>query len=104
MKRDIGTATDLCLSLGAIDAYIVDTEERKKAVWSARGAFLEAIKASTAEMDECDAVVPGNQVDAFIKFPHALAEELGGLVSESTASALPRRTICGGSMGRHRLL
>ena len=66
---------ELCLSIGALDAYIVDTEERKKSVWSARGAFLEAIKASTTEMDECDVVVPGNQVDTFIKFTHELAAE-----------------------------
>ena len=68
---------DLCLKIGALDAYIVDTEERKKSVWSARGAFLEAIKASTTEMDECDVVVPGNQVDTFIKYTHALADEFG---------------------------
>ena len=53
----------------------MDTEERKKSVWSARGAFLEAIKASTTEMDECDVVVPGNQVDTFIKFTHELADK-----------------------------
>ena len=68
---------DLCLSLGAIDAYIVDTEERKKSVWNARGAFLEAIKASTTEMDECDVVVPRSCVDEFIKYTHLLAKEAG---------------------------
>ncbi len=75
VEQDLSTVADLCLELGAIDAYIVDTEERKKSVWSARGAFLEAIKASTTEMDECDVVVPGNKVDEFIKFTHALADE-----------------------------
>ena len=76
VEQDMNTVADLCLELGAIDAYIVDTEERKKAVWSARGAFLEAIKASTTEMDECDVVVPVNKVDEFIKFTHDLADEL----------------------------
>ena len=75
VDTDMSVVADLCLQLGALDAYIVDTEERKKSVWSARGAFLEAIKASTTEMDECDVVVPGNQVDTFIKFTHALAAE-----------------------------
>ena len=75
VEEDMKTVADLCLEIGAIDAYIVDTEERKKAVWSARGAFLEAIKASTTEMDECDVVVPGNKVDEFIKFTHKLAKE-----------------------------
>jgi len=75
VEQDMSTVAELCLTIGALDAYIVDTEERKKSVWSARGAFLEAIKASTTEMDECDVVVPGNQVDTFIKFTHDLAEE-----------------------------
>ena len=76
VEADMNTVADLCLELGAVDAYIVDTEERKKSVWSARGAFLEAIKASTTEMDECDVVVPVNRVDEFIKFTHDLSDEL----------------------------
>ena len=75
VEQDMSTVAELCLRIGALDAYIVDTEERKKSVWSARSAFLEAIKASTTEMDECDVVVPGNQVDTFIKFTHELADE-----------------------------
>ena len=75
VEQDMATVAELCLQIGALDAYIVDTEERKKSVWSARGAFLEAIKASTTEMDECDVVVPGNQVDTFIKYTHELAAE-----------------------------
>jgi glycolate oxidase len=55
----------------------VDTDERKESVWSARGAFLEAIKASTTEMDECDVVVPRNRIAEFIEFTHELAEEMG---------------------------
>ena len=77
VESDMSTVAELCLSVGALDAYIVDTDERKKSVWSARGAFLEAIKASTTEMDECDVVVPVNKVDEFIKFTHTLADELG---------------------------
>ena len=76
VERDMKTVAELCLQIGAIDVYIVDTEERKKAVWSARGAFLEAIKASTTEMDECDVVVPVDKVDEFIKFTYTLAKEL----------------------------
>ena len=77
VENDMRIVADLCLEIGAIDVYIVDTDERKKSVWSARGAFLEAIKASTTEMDECDVVVPVNKIDEFIKFTHALAEEHG---------------------------
>ena len=76
VEQDMSSVADLCLEIGALDAYIVDTDERKKSVWSARGAFLEAIKASTTEMDECDVVVPVDKVDAFIKYTHELADEL----------------------------
>lgn len=75
VEHDMAIVADLCLDLGAIDAYIVDTDERKKSVWTARGAFLEAIKASTTQMDECDVVVPVDKVDTFIKFTHQLADE-----------------------------
>lgn len=68
---------DICLAEGAIDVFIVDTEERKEAVWSARGAFLEAVKAETTEMDECDVVVPRNKVAEFIEFTDALQQQFG---------------------------
>ena len=67
----------MCLEMGAIDGYFVDTDERKKSVWNARGAFLEAIKASTDEMDECDVVVPKSRVADFIKYTHETAKETG---------------------------
>jgi glycolate oxidase len=67
---------DLCLENGATDAWIVDTEERTASVWGARGAFLEAIKASTPGIDECDVVVPRDKMCEFILYTHQLAEEL----------------------------
>jgi glycolate oxidase len=61
--------------LGAEDVLIVDTDERKSDVWDARGAFLEAIKASTTAMDECDVVVPRAKVNDFIRFTYELAKK-----------------------------
>jgi glycolate oxidase len=58
----------ICLDNGAADVFISNTEERQESIWSARGAFLEAIKSSTPAMDECDVVVPGNQVVRFVKY------------------------------------
>lgn len=65
----------ICLESGALDVFICDTDERKSAIWSARGAFLEAIKASTTEMDECDVVVPRNRIAEFVDFTHKLQEQ-----------------------------
>lgn len=75
VNSSVNIVAELCLNIGAADVYIVDTEERKKSVWSARGAFLEAIKSSTDEMDECDVVVPVNKIDEFIIFTHQIAKE-----------------------------
>lgn len=76
VEAEYEVVANLCLSEGAKDVYIVDTDERKDSVWSARGAFLEAIKASTTEMDECDVVVPRNRVAEFINYTHDLEKEL----------------------------
>jgi glycolate oxidase len=65
----------LCLKEGAIDVFISDTEERQESIWSARGAFLEAIKSSTPEMDECDVVVPINTIADFIRFVKKLEQK-----------------------------
>ena len=70
-------AASQCIELGARDVCLVDTDERKTAVWSARSAFLEAIKASTTEMDECDVVVPRTEIAGFIKYTHTLAAKTG---------------------------
>lgn len=74
---ELEAVAELCLEHGAQDAYIVDTDERKKSVWDARGAFLEAIKASTTEMDECDVVVPRSKVAQFIRYTYQVAESVG---------------------------
>lgn len=66
---------EICLECGALDVLISDTDERHDSIWSARGAFLEAIKASTTQMDECDVVVPRNRVADFIIYTNELQKE-----------------------------
>ncbi len=77
VEDEIDKVASLCIENGAKDALIVDTDERKTSVWSARGAFLEAIKASTTEMDECDVVVPRNKVAEFVLYTHEVSKKLG---------------------------
>ena len=69
------TVAARCLELGALDVFISDTDERNESLWAARGAFLEAIKASTTEMDECDVVVPRLHVADFIMFAASLQKK-----------------------------
>ncbi len=70
-------AAEICLQAGALDVFISNTLERNESIWAARGAFLEAIKASTSEMDECDVVVPRKHVAEFVLFSHALQQKHG---------------------------
>lgn len=64
-----------CLALGAFDVFFSDTDERNESLWAARGAFLEAIKNSTTEMDECDVVVPRKHVAEFVTFAASLQKK-----------------------------
>ncbi len=62
-----------CLAHAALDVLISDTEERQSSIWTARGAFLEAIKSSTSSMDECDIVVPIEKVAEYLQFAKQLS-------------------------------
>ena len=75
IERAYESVANICLEQGALDVFITDTDERKEAVWSARGAFLEAVKATTTDMDECDVVVPRNKVAEFIRYTNDLQKE-----------------------------
>ncbi len=77
VESDYTAIAELCLAKGARDVYIVDTKERKDSVWTARGTLLEAIKASTSEIDECDVVVPRGKVAQFIHYTHEVANLVG---------------------------
>ena len=77
IERDYDSVARICLEQGGADVLIMDTEERNDAVWKARGAFLEAIKASTTEMDEVDVVVPRNRVREMVEFTHQLQKTVG---------------------------
>lgn len=76
IEKEYDKVAKLCLECGAYDVFISDTQERNESIWSARGAFLEAIKATTTEMDECDVVVPRDKVAEFIRFTNELQEKL----------------------------
>jgi glycolate oxidase len=75
IEKDYEKVARICLQQGALDILISDTQERQEMIWTARGAFLEAIKASTTEMDECDVVVPRNRVAEFVKFTKVIEAE-----------------------------
>jgi glycolate oxidase len=75
IEKTYEDAAATCLEEGALDVYISDTEERQNMIWSARGAFLEAIKSSTSQMDECDVVVPGNRIAEYMSYVNKLQND-----------------------------
>lgn len=77
IDEDVEIASSLCINkYNAIDVFLVDTEERKKSVWTVRGGFLEAIKASTSEIDECDVVLPRSRIGEFLNYVRKISEDL----------------------------
>ncbi len=77
LEQDINTASELLLKLGAIDIFMIDTDERKTSVWNIRGAFLEAIKASTTKMDEIDVVLPRSYISEYLEFTEEVSKKIG---------------------------
>jgi glycolate oxidase len=77
IEKAYDEAAQICLANGAFDVLISNTPERNEAIWKARGAFLEAIKSSTTEMDECDVVVPRKRIADFITYSAALEKRFG---------------------------
>ena len=76
IEKNYEETARLCLTQGALDVLISDTQERDDSIWKARGAFLEAIKASTTLMDEVDVVVPRSRVHELVEFVHLLQQEI----------------------------
>ncbi|MBQ8662435.1 MAG: FAD-binding oxidoreductase [Eubacterium sp.] len=81
VERRCDEAAAICLEHGAEDVFLCNTDERKEAVWSVRGAALEALKASTTDMDECDIVVPRNRIADFSRFADTMMEKYGLRIS-----------------------
>ena len=77
LEQTYRKVADFCLQAGALDVFISNTEERQESIWKARGAFLEAIKTSTSEMDECDVVVPRTMLGKYMQFVEQLEKEYG---------------------------
>ncbi len=77
IEQDVEIASSLCINeYNALDVFLVDTEERRKSVWTVRGGFLEAIKASTSQIDECDVVLPRSNIGEFLNYVRKVSHDL----------------------------
>lgn len=65
---------------GAIDTLVVDTPNLKSEVWAARSAFLTAVEAQSAILDEMDVVVPVDKIAQFLTFVMAEGRKNGLII------------------------
>lgn len=70
----IEQASEVLLEAGALDILVADTPQLKKDAWAARSTFLEAIEANTKLLDECDVVVPVNQIAHYVTYIKEISE------------------------------
>ncbi len=68
-------AAELVLEAGAMDVLVADTPSKIKDAWAARSSFLEAIMEETKLLDECDVVVPVNQIADYLDFVNEVGKE-----------------------------
>lgn len=69
LNDDISKAKHLFLNdYHALDVFDVDTSKKRSDVWNVRDGFLEAIKASSDTIDECDVVLPRSHIYEFLSF------------------------------------
>lgn len=72
LEEIIEVASEVVLEAGAIDVLVADTPAKKRDAWEARSSFLEAIESETKLLDECDVVVPINQIARYLTFVKSL--------------------------------
>ena len=76
-------ASEIALENGAIDVLVADTPAKIKDAWAARSSFLEAIKSETKWkdglelLDECDVVVPLDQIAPYVEFVYKTGKDMG---------------------------
>ena len=75
MESMLDNASNTAMKCGALDVFLSDTAERQESIWNARGAFLEAIKNSTVEMDECDVVLNIDKVAEFVDYTRECSKQ-----------------------------
>ncbi|HLS99984.1 MAG TPA: FAD-binding oxidoreductase [Acholeplasma sp.] len=77
LDKDLAAVKKLCLeNYGAGDVMSVDPASKRSNIWNVRGGFLQAIKASSSFMDECDVVLPRARISEFLAYVRSVSEEL----------------------------
>ncbi|TRO48285.1 FAD-binding oxidoreductase [Candidatus Bathyarchaeota archaeon] len=80
VEAQLETLGEVCLEMGAEDAYVADTAARQEQLWEGRKCLFDAYKAFW-EIDEVDACVPRKHIPDYIEGAEAAAERHGVVIS-----------------------
>lgn len=79
LERQLETAGEICLTMGAVDAYIADTTSRQQQIWEARKAVFDAYLAMYT-LDEADVCIPRDKIPEYIEKANQIEEKQGVLL------------------------
>jgi glycolate oxidase len=80
VESQLETIGEVCVEMGAIDAFVADTASRQAPLWEARKCLFDAYKAFW-EIDEVDACVPRSRIPDYIEIAEKVAERHGVIIS-----------------------
>jgi glycolate oxidase len=79
LDRQLETAGEICLEMGAEDAYIADTVQRQEQIWEARKGLFDAYL-TLFTIDEADVCVPRSKIAEYIEKAETIGEKHGILL------------------------
>jgi glycolate oxidase len=82
VEAQLEVVGEVCLEMGAEDAYVADTAAKQEQLWEGRKCVFDAYKAFW-EIDEVDACVPRKHIPDYIEGAEAAAERHGVIVSNT---------------------
>jgi glycolate oxidase len=74
LERQLETAGEICLEMGAVDAYIADTASRQQQIWEARKAAFDAYLAMYT-LDEADVCIPRDKIPEYIEKANSIEKK-----------------------------
>jgi glycolate oxidase len=79
LDRQLETAGEICLEMGAVDAYIADTTQRQEQIWEARKGIFDAYLAMYT-LDEADVCIPRSKIAEYIEKAETISKKHGVLL------------------------
>ncbi|MBN2336062.1 FAD-binding oxidoreductase, partial [Candidatus Bathyarchaeota archaeon] len=76
LDRQLETAGEICIEMGAVDAYIADTASRQQLIWEGRKAVFDAYLALHT-VDEADVCIPRNRIPEYVERAEAIGIKHG---------------------------